>query len=48
MDPNIFINFVIFTTVSAVLSTRRLGLGNWQWWAVIALVIAAELLGAAP
>lgn len=31
---------------AAVLSTRRISLDNWQFWAIVALLCCAEVLGA--
>lgn len=36
---------LIFASAAAVLGTRRLGICNWQTWAIMALLFSAEFLG---
>ena len=36
----------IFSAAAIVLSTRRIGLANWELWAIVALMGCAEVLGA--
>lgn len=43
---HVFIGGLIGGAASVVLSTRRIGLGNWQLWAILGLLSCAEILGA--
>ena len=37
---------LIGVATAIVLSTRRIGLGNWEFWAITFLICCGEFLGA--
>lgn len=37
---------IVFGAAAVVLSTRRIGLCNWQLWAIFTLLLCAEFVGA--
>ncbi|MGA7781112.1 MAG: hypothetical protein WCA85_25860 [Paraburkholderia sp.] len=43
--PKAVVYVVIFVAIAAVLGSRRIGWGNWQSWAIYALMGAAAIAG---
>jgi hypothetical protein len=37
---------LVFGSAGVVLATRRIGIGNWQLWAILGLLLCAEFVGA--
>ncbi|CDY79452.1 hypothetical protein BGLT_02233 [Caballeronia glathei] len=37
--------FAIGFAIGGILSTRRIGLGDWRYWSIMALVGAAAVVG---